>query len=127
MKPAPFVYHAPSSVDEALGLLEDLREDDAKVLAGGQSLMPLLNMRLARPAHLVDINGLNDLNFMRGTDGGGLAVGALTRHRSLERSPNVARLIPLLVEAIPFVGDRQVRFRGTIGGSIAHADAAWQR
>ena len=122
MKPAPFVYHAPSSVDEALGLLEDLREDDAKVLAGGQSLMPLLNMRLARPAHLVDINGLNDLNFMRGTDGGGLAVGALTRHRSLERSPNVARLIPLLVEAIPFVGDRQVRFRGTIGGSLAHAD-----
>jgi len=122
MKPAKFAYHAPSSLHEALGLLGDLRDQDAKVLAGGQSLMPLLNMRLARPGHLVDINGLRELDYINLTPDGGLAVGALTRQRTLERSPEVANRVPLLAEATPLVGDRQVRTRGTVGGSLAHAD-----
>jgi len=121
MKPAPFYYHAPSSLGEALGLLRDLRDDDAKVLAGGQSLMPLLNMRLARVNHLVDINGLGELDYVR-PDGDGLVIGALTRHRTLEYSAEVASRTPLLTQALPQVGDRQVRFRGTLGGSLAHAD-----
>ncbi|HZT05823.1 MAG TPA: xanthine dehydrogenase family protein subunit M [Chloroflexota bacterium] len=122
MKPARFEYHAPESVDQALGLLNDLREDDVKILAGGQSLMPLLNMRLARPRHLVDINGLRELAYVKADTAGGLAIGAMTRHRALERSPDVARAAPLLAEAVPLIGDRQIRFRGTIGGSLAHAD-----
>lgn len=124
MKPAPFAYHAPSSVEEALSLLADLREEDAKVLAGGQSFMPLLNMRLARPSHLVDINGVNEIGFVRPADDGGLVIGAMARHRALERSAEVAARAPLLAEALPLVGDRQIRFRGTLGGSLAHADPA---
>ncbi len=123
MKPAPFYYHAPSSLNAALELLRDLRDDDAKVLAGGQSLMPMLNMRLARTNHLVDINGLHELDYVR-EEQGGLVIGALTRHRTVERSAEVARRTPLLTEAMPQVGDRQVRFRGTFGGSLAHADPA---
>ncbi len=123
MKPAPFHYHAPSSLDEALGLLHDLRDDDAKVLAGGQSLMPILNMRLTHVDHLVDINGVRELDYLREEDGA-LVMGALTRHRTIERSPRVASLMPLLAEGMPLVGDRQVRFRGTLGGSLAHADPA---
>jgi CO/xanthine dehydrogenase FAD-binding subunit len=123
MKPAPFYYHAPSSLDEALGLLHDLKDDDTKVLAGGQSLMPILNMRLARVNHLVDINGLRELDYIRAGQGK-LAIGALTRHRTLEHSTEVASQIPLLAEALPQIGDRQVRFRGTAGGSLAHADPA---
>jgi CO/xanthine dehydrogenase FAD-binding subunit len=122
MKPARFVYHAPSSVDEALGLLADLQDQDAKVLAGGQSLMPMLNMRLARPKHVIDINGLAELSYARATDQGGLVIGALARQRALERSADVAARSPLLAEALPLIADRQVRFRGTIGGSLAHAD-----
>lgn len=124
MKPARFAYHCPSTLAEALALLSDLRDDDVKVLAGGQSLMPLLNMRLARPKHLVDVNGLAELDYIRPTDDGGLAIGALTRQRAIERSTEVARRAPLLAEAVPLIGDRQVRGRGTIGGSLAHADPA---
>jgi CO/xanthine dehydrogenase FAD-binding subunit len=124
MKPARFAYHCPSAVPETLALLADLQEDDVKVLAGGQSLMPLLNMRLARPKHLVDINGLGELDYIRATDDGGLAIGALARQRAIERSPEVARRAALLAEAVPLIGDRQVRCRGTIGGSLAHADPA---
>jgi carbon-monoxide dehydrogenase medium subunit len=124
MKPAPFEYHAPASLDEALALLDELQDEDAKVLAGGQSLMPMLNMRLARPSHLIDINGLRELDYIRPADGGGLAVGALTRHRTLERAPEVARTLPLVAEAVPLVGDRQIRYRGTLGGSLVHADPA---
>lgn len=121
MKPPPLHYNAPSTLDEALQLLRDLG-DDAKVLAGGQSLMPLLNMRLARPRHLVDINGIGELDYVRPTDEGGLALGALVRHRTLEHAPVIAERVPLLAEAAPLIGDRIVRYRGTIGGSIAHAD-----
>lgn len=124
MKPVRFQYHAPSSVPEALALLHDLSGEETKVLAGGQSLMPFMNLRLVRPSHLVDINGLTELDYIRVTEEGGVAIGALTRQRTLERSAEVASRLPLLAEAIPLIGDRQVRCRGTAGGSIAHADAA---
>jgi carbon-monoxide dehydrogenase medium subunit len=122
VKPPPFEYHAPESVPEALELLGQFGQD-AKVLAGGQSLMPLLNLRLARPAHLVDINGLGELAAI-GTWDGGLALGAMVRQRAAERSSLVRERNPLLAEALPFIGHPQIRNRGTIGGSLAHADPA---
>jgi aerobic carbon-monoxide dehydrogenase medium subunit len=124
VKPPRFKYHAPSALDEALDILARFQKEDAKVLAGGQSLVPLLNMRLARPGHLVDINGVNELSYIRVGGAGELSIGALTRHRAVERSADVGRTSPLLAEAIPLVGDRQIRFRGTVGGSLAHADPA---
>jgi CO/xanthine dehydrogenase FAD-binding subunit len=96
---------------------------EAKILAGGQSLIPLLNFRLARPSLLVDVNRVPELNYMRARDGG-LAIGALTRQASVERDPNVARSQPLLSEAIRWVGHPAIRARGTIAGSLAHADPA---
>lgn len=120
MKPASFDYVAPRSLDEALAVLAE-RGDDAKVLAGGQSLVPLLNMRLARPALLVDLNRLGDLAYIR-TDDGGLAIGALTRQRALERSELAARRAPLLVAAAGYIGHPAIRNRGTVGGSLAHGD-----
>jgi aerobic carbon-monoxide dehydrogenase medium subunit len=122
MKPPRFAYHDPTTRSEALALL-DTYEDEAKLLAGGQSLVPLLNMRLAQPAHLVDINRLPDLAYIREEDGY-LAIGTLTRHRDVERSPLVRRYCPLLSQAITFVGHAPIRSRGTIGGSLAHADPA---
>jgi CO/xanthine dehydrogenase FAD-binding subunit len=122
MKPPRFAYHDPTTRSEALALL-DTYEDEAKLLAGGQSLVPLLNMRLAQPAHLVDINRLSDLAYIREEDGY-LAIGALTRHRDVERSPLVRRCCPLLAQAIVFVGHAPIRSRGTMGGSLAHADPA---
>jgi carbon-monoxide dehydrogenase medium subunit len=120
MKPPRFEYHAPRSVDEAVGLLARYG-GDAKVLAGGQSLMPLLNFRLARPAALVDVNRIGALAYVR-EDDGTLAFGAMTRQRTIEFSPVVARRLPLLGEATRWVGHLPIRSRGTIGGSIAHAD-----
>jgi CO/xanthine dehydrogenase FAD-binding subunit len=117
MKPAPFAYEAPRTVDAALALLDD----DAKVLAGGQSLVPVMNFRLARPARLVDVNGIAELAFVR-KRGGVLHLGALTRHATLERSDVVARGWPLLRQAVRHVGHPPIRSRGTIGGSCAHAD-----
>ncbi len=122
MKPPRFAYHDPSTRSEVLALLETYT-DDAKVLAGGQSFVPLLNMRLAQPAHLLDINRLPDLTYIREVDGG-LAIGSLTRQRDIERSSLVRRLCPLLAEAIPFIGHAPIRSRGTVGGSLAHADPA---
>jgi CO/xanthine dehydrogenase FAD-binding subunit len=122
MKPAAFDYLAPESVDEALGALAGFGEE-AKVLAGGQSLVPLMNFRLVRPRHLVDINGIEELAYIREA-GGGLAIGAMTRQRALERSEVVRRACPLLSEAIPHIGHFQIRNRGTIGGSLVHADPA---
>jgi carbon-monoxide dehydrogenase medium subunit len=120
MKPPRFSYHDPTTRGEVLALL-DTYTDDAKILAGGQSLLPLLNMRLAQPAHLVDINRVADLAYIREVEGG-LAIGALTRHRDVERSELVRRRCPLLAEAMPFIGHAPIRSRGTIGGSLAHAD-----
>lgn len=122
MKPPPFDYLAPASVEEALALLGDLGEA-AKPLAGGQSLVPLMNFRLVRPPHLVDLNGLTELVGIR-EDDGHLVIGAMTRQRAVERSPLVRERCPLLAEAMPQIGHVQIRNRGTIGGSIAHADPA---
>lgn len=120
MKPPKFDYHAPRTVDEAVALLARYG-GDAKPLAGGQSLVPLLNFRLARPAALVDLNRIDALAGIREVDGQ-VAFGAMTRQRTVEFSPVVARRLPLLAEATRWVGHLPIRSRGTIGGSIAHAD-----
>jgi CO/xanthine dehydrogenase FAD-binding subunit len=119
VKPAPFEYRAPASVEEALPLLGL----DSTVLAGGQSLVPLLNLRLARPELVVDINGLAELDYIT-ADGGPLRIGAMTRQVTLERSESVRRGWPLLHKAVRLVGHRQIRSRGTVGGSVVHADPA---
>jgi carbon-monoxide dehydrogenase medium subunit/6-hydroxypseudooxynicotine dehydrogenase subunit alpha len=122
LKPPPFAYHAPATVDDALRLLAQHGEA-AKPLAGGQSLVPLLNFRLARPEHLIDLNGLGELAGIRRV-AGALRIGAMTRHADLEASRLVRDHWPLLTEALSFVAHAQIRNRGTVGGSIAHADAA---
>jgi aerobic carbon-monoxide dehydrogenase medium subunit len=121
VKPPPFDYHAPTSVEEACSLLGSL--EDAKVLAGGQSLIPLLNFRLARPAHLVDINRIQGLDRIYERDRG-IAVQALARQAQVEDSKDVARVCPLLTQAVGLVAHRVIRNRGTVCGSIAHADPA---
>jgi CO/xanthine dehydrogenase FAD-binding subunit len=121
VKPPPFEYHAPTSVEGACALLGSL--EDAKVLAGGQSLVPLLNFRLARPAHLVDINRIHDLDRIYERDGG-IAVQALARQAGVEDSELVARRCPLLLAAVRLVAHRVIRNRGTVCGSLAHADPA---
>ncbi|MFQ5519759.1 MAG: FAD binding domain-containing protein [Candidatus Methylomirabilia bacterium] len=120
MKPAQFAYHDPTSVEEALDLLRRYG-GEAKVLAGGQSLMPLVNFRLSRPAALVDINRVQALVYLREADGQ-LRIGALTRQRAIEFSPLVRERLPLLADATTLVGHLPIRSRGTIGGSLAHAD-----
>jgi carbon-monoxide dehydrogenase medium subunit len=122
MKPAPFEYLAPDSLDAALDILAH-QGGDAKLLAGGQSLIPVMNFRLAQPSLLVDLNRLGELDYVR-PDDGGLRIGAMTRQRTLERDPRVAQLAPLLSEAVPFIAHPQIRNRGTVGGSLAHADPA---
>jgi carbon-monoxide dehydrogenase medium subunit/6-hydroxypseudooxynicotine dehydrogenase subunit alpha len=121
MKPAAFDYVSPDSLPEALEQLST--REDAKVLAGGQSLIPLMNFRLARPAVLVDLNRLGELAYIR-REAGVLRIGAMTRHATLERSRLVARHFPLLRQAIEWVAHIQIRSRGTVGGSTAHADPA---
>ena len=123
MKPAPFEYFAPLELQEALDLLERYG-DEAKILAGGQSLMPLMNLRLARPGLIIDINRLSGLDTITATPEGGLTIGALTRQRALERSKIVQEQNPILAAAMPFIGHFQIRNRGTIGGSLVHADPA---
>ena len=122
MIPAPFTYQRASSVDEALDLAARGGED-AKFLAGGHSLLPLMKLRLAVPEILVDIGRLRELSYIR-DDGSHIAVGALTSHNELARSGLLASELPLLAHAAGQVGDPQVRHRGTIGGSLAHADSA---
>lgn len=122
MKPPQFDYHDPHGVDEALALLSRHGED-AKVLAGGQSLVPLLNFRLTYPEHLIDLSRVPALSYIRRQDGR-LRIGAMTRQSTLEASPLVARHWPLLTEALRFVAHAQIRNRGTVGGSVAHADPA---
>jgi CO/xanthine dehydrogenase FAD-binding subunit len=123
MKPAPFEYQAPRSLEAALDVLAR-HGGDAKVLAGGQSLIPVLNFRLAQPALLVDLNRVSELDFLRRADDGGLRIGALTRQRKLERDPMVKDVAPLLAETVPWIAHPQIRNRGTVGGSLAHADPA---
>jgi carbon-monoxide dehydrogenase medium subunit len=122
MKAPQFAYHAPGSLEEALALLAE-HDGEAKVLAGGQSLVPLLAMRLARPTQVIDVNGIDSLN---GIDDRGdhVAFGAMVRERDAERSELVRGKLPLMAEALPLIGHVAIRNRGTIGGSIAHADAS---
>jgi carbon-monoxide dehydrogenase medium subunit len=120
MFPAKFAYAAPSSLQEALGLLED---PDAKVIAGGHSLLPLMKLRLAQPKLLVDIGRIPGLAYVR-SENGVLAIGAMTTYRQIESSPEVHQRAPVLAEAAQEVGDPQVRAKGTLAGALAHADPA---
>jgi carbon-monoxide dehydrogenase medium subunit len=120
MIPAAFEYIRPSTVDEAIGALST---EDAKVIAGGQSLIPLLRLRLAAPTVLVDLGGLGDLRGVR-EDGDAIVIGAMTTHAAVLADPLVARYAPLIAQATATVGDRQIRHLGTFGGSLAHADPA---
>ncbi len=120
MLPAPFEYHAPKTVDEALALLDQLG-DEGKVLAGGQSLIPLLKLRFASPAHLVDINGIKELDFIEERDGT-LRIGPLFRHKAAERSSLLGSRYHVMADAAPQIADPIIRNRGTIAGSVAHAD-----
>ena len=122
MLPAAFDYKRAGSAAEAISLVSEYG-DDAKFLAGGHSLLPLMKLRLAQPSVLVDIGRLSDLSYIRDA-GDHIAIGALTRHMDVEKSPVLAQHVPLLAHAAGHVGDPQVRHRGTIGGSIAHADSA---
>jgi carbon-monoxide dehydrogenase medium subunit len=122
MKPAPFAYYRPESVDEVLDRLAE-HGDDAKLLAGGQSLVPAMNFRLAQPAVLIDLNEVDELAFIKERRDG-LHIGAMTRQRLVERSTEVRRSAPLLHETMPFIAHPQIRNRGTVGGSLAHADPA---
>ncbi|MHA6795726.1 FAD binding domain-containing protein [Pseudonocardia bannensis] len=121
MKPAPFAYAKPESVDEALAILAE-HGDEAKVLGGGQSLLPLLNMRLARPSVLVDLGGIAELAGI--TSNGSISIGAMTRQVEVEQSAEIASALPILPAALSHVGHAAIRTRGTFGGSIAHADPA---
>jgi aerobic carbon-monoxide dehydrogenase medium subunit len=122
MKLPPVDYEAPETISEVVGLLAD-HEDEASVLAGGQSLIPLLALRLAHPAVLVDINGVAELSGVSAADGW-VAIGATTREYVAEESETVADTVPLLAAALPLIGHEAIRSRGTIGGSLAHADPA---
>jgi carbon-monoxide dehydrogenase medium subunit len=119
MKPPPFSYHDPRTVEDAIGLLSRL--ENAKLLAGGQSLMPMLNMRYVLPDHIIDLNKIEALSYLRESNGA-LVVGAMTRQRDLEFSDVVRAKYPLMHEAILNVGHRQTRNRGTVGGSLCHLD-----
>ena len=120
--PAAFDYHPAKSVDEAIALLQQYG-DDAKLLAGGHSLLPTMKLRLAQPAHLIDLGKISDLSYIR-DDGDFVAVGAMTRYVDLERSDLIKQHFALLPEGVDLIGDQQVRNWGTIGGSIAHSDPA---
>jgi len=120
MLPAPFEYHAPHTTEETLALLDQLG-DEGKVLAGGQSLIPLLKLRFASPAHLVDINKITDLDFLEERDGT-LRIGPLFRHKSAERSSLLASRYHVMADAAPQIADPIIRNRGTIAGSVVHAD-----
>ncbi len=124
MKPAPFNYHRPQTVSDALDLLGRFG-DEAKLLAGGQSLGPMLNLRVARPANLIDINDLIELDFVR-TKADRLEIGCMTRHHRLASDAEASRVCPILSAAAKTIGHYAIRQRGTLGGSLAHADPAAQ-
>lgn len=120
MIPASFKYHAPDNLGDALAILQSY-PGDAKLLAGGQSLLPMMKFRMAQPGHLVDLRRIDGLSYIRGQDGG-LSIGSMTRYYMLQSSHLVQQCIPMLTEAVGLVADVQVRNLGTIGGSVAHAD-----
>src|SRR6266571_2876149 len=119
MKAAPFEYSRPADIDEACAMLAS--DENARVIAGGQTLVPMMAMRLARPTRLIDINRIAGLSYIR-AEGDTIAIGATTRQCYLERDALVARDIPLMAKAIPWIGHAATRARGTIGGSLANAD-----
>jgi CO/xanthine dehydrogenase FAD-binding subunit len=121
MKPAPFKYHAPTTLEEALDHLAEYGYD-AKILAGGQSLVPMLNFRLAQPSVLVDLNKVSELFYIQPDRDGGLRLGAMTRQAQVEHDPMIAERAPLVREVMPQIAYPQIRARGTFGGSLAHAD-----
>ncbi len=123
MKPAPFEYVVPDSLTEVLELVAK-HGDDAKLLAGGQSIVPAMNFRLTQPSLIVDLNRLDELNYINEGSNGILKIGAMTRQRQLERDPVIKAKAPLLHETMPYIAHEQIRNRGTLGGSIAHADPA---
>ncbi len=123
MKPAPFRYVAARTIEQALALKAE-HGDEARFLAGGQSLVPTMNFRLTQPAMLIDINPLTELAGIRNGAADRVRIGALTRYRSLERDPATERKLPLIHEALPLIAHPQIRNRGTIGGNLAHADPA---
>ncbi len=120
--PAAFDYHPATSVDEAIALLQQYG-DDAKLLAGGHSLLPTMKLRLAQPGHLIDLGKISGLSYIR-EDGGAVAVGAMTTYATIQRSDLIKRYFALLPEGVDLIGDQQVRNKGTIGGSVAHSDPA---
>jgi aerobic carbon-monoxide dehydrogenase medium subunit len=120
MIPGAFEYHCPASLEEAVALLSSLG-DDAKLLSGGQSLLPLMKLRLSKPQHVIDLGGISGLDFIR-EDGDSIAIGALTTHTEVEESALLQRKCPLLPQTATTIADVQVRNRGTVGGSVAHAD-----
>src|SRR5258706_5154673 len=122
MKPAPFEYHAPDSLEQALDLMSQ-HAGEGKILAGGQSLVPAMNFRMAQPSVLIDLNRVRELGFIREA-WDVMSVGAMTRERHLEFDSSIAKRIPLLTEAMPFIAHPQIRNRGTIGGSLVNADPA---
>ncbi len=122
MKPAPFTYHAPTSLGDVSGLLAE-HGDDAKVLAGGQSLVPMLALRLTRFDHIIDLNRVSELQGVEQSNGA-LTIKAMTRQADVEHDAVAGQAVPLLAQALPLIGHFQIRNRGTIGGSIAHADPA---
>jgi len=122
MKPAPFEYHVPDSLEQALGLMSQYA-DGAKILAGGQSLVPAMNFRVIQPSVLIDLNRVAELSYIR-EEGNVIRVGSMARERHLEFDASIAKQIPLLHEATPFIAHPQIRNRGTIGGSIVNADPA---
>lgn len=123
MKPAPFKYVAPDSLEEAVDLAAQ-HGADAKLLAGGQSLIPAMNFRVVQPAMLIDLNRIQELRYVRPTDDGSLALGAMTTQHQLEADPLVRERAPLLSDALPYIAHPQIRNRGTLGGSLVHADPA---
>jgi CO/xanthine dehydrogenase FAD-binding subunit len=123
MKPAPFEYQVPESLEQALELLRDYGSE-AKLLAGGQSLVPAMNFRVVQPRALIDLNHVKELDFIREENRTALHIGAMTRERRLEFEPQVTRWAPLLAEAMPHIAHPQIRNRGTLGGSLANADPA---
>lgn len=124
MKPPPFEYHRPASVKEVFDCLGRL-DGEVKLLAGGQSLVPMLNFRLARPDHLIDLNGLSELDYVRVSEAT-IEIGGLTRHHRLATDPQIAAALPLLAQGAASIGHYAIRQRGTLGGSLAHADPAAQ-
>lgn len=121
MKPAPFRYHRPETLEEALELL-GRHGEEAALLAGGQSLVPTMNFRLAQPAVLIDLNRVGELFFLEPAEAGGVRIGAMTRQSTLERHALIEERAPLLFQTMPYIAHPQIRNRGTVGGSLAHAD-----